>query len=107
MHETFQAQYEELFTSIDVLAERIRSLGSKVEGTIDNFKKHSEIKNGNKNLSAEDMLKDLISDHQAVVAKLHSAIKTAQAEGDESSADIFIQRAKAHEKNIWMLVSSL
>ena len=53
------------------------------------------------------MLKDLISDHQAVVAKLHSAIKTAQAEGDESSADIFIQRAKAHEKNIWMLVSSL
>jgi DNA-binding ferritin-like protein len=36
---------------------------------------------------------------------LHKAIKTAQSEGDESSADIFIQRTKSHEKTIWMLVS--
>jgi starvation-inducible DNA-binding protein len=107
LHETFQTQYEELFASVDELAERIRSLGSKVDGTIDNFKKHSEIKNGNKDFSAEEMIKDLSNDHQIIVKKLHVAIKTAQAEGDESSADIFIQRAKAHEKNIWMLVSSL
>jgi starvation-inducible DNA-binding protein len=107
LHETFQNQYEELFTAIDELAERIRSLGSKVDGTIDHFKKYCDIKNGNKDFTADEMTKDLISDHENIVKKLHQAIKTSQAEGDESSADIFIQRAKAHEKNIWMLVSSL
>jgi starvation-inducible DNA-binding protein len=52
------------------------------------------------------MVKDLISDNETLVKNLHKAIKTAQAEGDESSADIFIQRAKSHEKTIWMLASS-
>ena len=31
LHEMFGAQYEELFTALDEIAERIRSLGSKVE----------------------------------------------------------------------------
>ena len=40
LHELFQLQYEELFTATDELAERIRSLGSKVDGTIENFLKN-------------------------------------------------------------------
>ena len=107
LHELFQIQYEELFTAIDEIAERIRALGSKVDGTFAHFEKYSDLKNANKNLSSQDMVKDLINDNQIVVKQLHEAIKTAQAEGDESSADIFIQRAKSHEKSIWMLQSSL
>jgi starvation-inducible DNA-binding protein len=53
------------------------------------------------------MIEDLISDHEHVTLELHKFIKIAQEEGDESSADIFIQRAKSHEKIIWMLQSSL
>jgi starvation-inducible DNA-binding protein len=106
LHESFQIQYEELFTAIDEIAERIRALGSKVDGSFENFKKHSELKNANKDFSAKEMVKDLISDHENLVKNLHKAIKTAQSEGDESSADIFIQRTKSHEKTIWMLVSS-
>ena len=107
LHEMFQLQYEELFGAIDELAERIRSLGSKVDGTFDHFKKYSDIKSGNKDFSAQEMIKDLISDHEIIVNQLHKSIKISQQEGDESSADIFIQRAKAHEKTIWMLVASL
>lgn len=107
LHELFQIQYEELFTAIDEVAERIRALGSKVDGTFSHFEKYSDLKNANKNFSSQDMVKDLIHDNQIVVKQLHEAIKIAQAEGDESSADIFIQRAKSHEKSIWMLQSSL
>ncbi|MBM3590126.1 MAG: DNA starvation/stationary phase protection protein [Alphaproteobacteria bacterium] len=107
LHEMFQLQYEELFGAIDELAERIRSLGSKVDGTFDHFKKYSDIKSGNKDFNAQEMIKDLISDHEIIVNQLHKSIKISQQEGDESSADIFIQRAKAHEKTIWMLVASL
>lgn len=107
LHEMFQTQYEELFGAIDELAERIRSLGFKVDGTFDHFKKYSDIKSGNKDFSAIDMLKDLIADHEIIIKQLHKAISTSQAEGDEASADIFIQRAKSHEKNLWMLQSSI
>ena len=107
LHEMFQSQYEELFGAIDELAERIRSLGSKVDGTFTHFKKLSNFNDANKDLSAEKMIKDLIADHESIVREFHKAIKIAQQEGDESSADIFIQRAKAHEKTIWMLVSSI
>lgn len=107
LHEMFQTQYEELFSAIDELAERIRSLGFKVDGTFDHFKKHSDIKNGNKDFYPIDMLKDLIADHEIVIKQLHKAISISQSEGDEASADIFIQRIKSHEKTLWMLQSSI
>lgn len=107
LHELFQNQYEELFTAIDEIAERIRALGSKVDGTFDFFSKNSKIKNANKNFSAREMLQDLISDNEEVVSQLKEAIKTAQAEGDEVSADLFIGRANIHEKSLWMLQASV
>ena len=39
LHELFGAQYEELSDAIDEVAERIRALGSKVDGSFENFSK--------------------------------------------------------------------
>lgn len=106
LHELFGVQYEELFEAIDEIAERIRALGSKVEGTFANFQKLSKFKNGDKNLDSEMMLKDLIADHEALNHALKTGIKTAQGEGDEGTADLFIRRTQVHEKAVWMLESS-
>ncbi|MCE3254846.1 MAG: dps1 [Rickettsiaceae bacterium] len=106
LHELFQAQYEELFEAIDEIAERIRALGSKVDGTFERFSKLSKFKSGDKNSDAKTMIKDLISNHEELVKFLKSAVKTAQEEGDEASADMFIERTQIHEKAIWMLESS-
>ena len=106
LHELFGAQYEELATAIDEIAERIRALGSKVEGTFENFSKSAKIKSGNKNLKSHEMIKDLVAGHELLIDQLKKGIKIAQDEGDEGTADIFISRAKTHEKAAWMLVSS-
>ena len=106
LHELFGAQYEELFAAIDEIAERIRALGSKVEGTFENFQKLSGAKSGNKNFKSSEMLKDLISDHENLVKALSAGIKTAQGEGDEGTADLFIGRVQVHEKAVWMLEAS-
>jgi starvation-inducible DNA-binding protein len=106
LHELFGAQYEELSDAIDEIAERIRTLGSKVEGTFDNFKKLSKVGNGEKSLKSEMMIKDLVSSHKLLVEELKFDIKTAQAEEDEATADLFINRVSVHEKAIWMLESS-
>ncbi len=106
LHELFDAQYEELADAIDGIAERMRALGSKVEGTFENFSKLSKIKSGDKNFSKSEMIQDLVFGHELIVTDLKVAIKVAQDEGDEATADIFIGRIQSHEKAAWMLVSS-
>lgn len=107
LHELFGAQYEELFDAIDEIAERMRALGSKVDGTFENFSKLIKIKSGDKNLDKNMMLQDLVADHEVVAAMLKDGIKTAQDELDEATADMFIGRIQSHEKSIWMLRSSI
>ena len=107
LHELFGAQYEELADAIDEVAERIRALGLKVEGTFENFQKLSKIKSGNKNFDHKNMIQDLISGHEVLTDELKKGIKAAQEEIDEVTADIFIGRLTVHEKAIWMLKSSL
>lgn len=106
LHELFGAQYEEISAAIDEIAERIRTLGSKVEGTFENFSKLTAIKSGNKNFGKIEMIQDLISGHEVIINSLKAAIKVAQNEGDEATADMFIGRIQAHEKAVWMLASS-
>jgi starvation-inducible DNA-binding protein len=106
LHEMFEAQYNDLAAANDEIAERIRALGSKVEGTFENFQKLSKIKSGNKNFKKSEMIQDLISSNESLVEDLREGIKVAQVEGDEATADIFIGRAQVHEKAIWMLIAS-
>ncbi|MES2961591.1 MAG: DNA starvation/stationary phase protection protein [Pseudomonadota bacterium] len=106
LHELFDAQYNDLAAAIDEIAERIRALGVKVEGTFENFSKLSKIKSGDKNAKSEAMLKDLVSDNETVADFLKEGIKAAQAEEDEGTADLLIGRLKVHEKAVWMLQSS-
>ena len=65
LHELFGAQYEELFGAVDEIAERIRALGSKVDGSFENFSKLTKIKKGDKNLEATKMIEDLIFDNES------------------------------------------
>lgn len=107
LHELFGMQYDELALAIDEVAERMRQLGAKVEATFEHFAGLRKAKNGDKNLDARGMVKDLEHDNEALSKALKSAIKAAQDEGDEGTADLLIAREKAHDKAAWMLQSSL
>jgi starvation-inducible DNA-binding protein len=107
LHEMFGAQYEELFTALDEIAERVRALGSKVEAGFEHFAKISEIKSSSEKLDAQKMLQNLSADHKTLVQLLNDGVKTAQEDGDEGTADMLIGRLKAHEKTIWMIEATL
>ena len=107
LHELFQVQYEDLFIAIDDLAERIRILGPKVDGSFENFSKLNAGKKANPNLDAKAMVEDLIADNEAVVKTLKEGVKIAQGVEDEATVDMFISRTQIHEKAIWMLRSSI
>jgi len=91
---------------VDVIAERIRSLGEKAPGTFSEFSKLTSIEEGDKNASAESMVKDLARSQGLIVKSLKAALEVAQKADDEVTAGLLIDRMGVHEKAAWMLKSS-
>lgn len=107
LHLLFEEQYNDFAAANDVVAERIRQLGGKVNASFEAFAKLSEIKNGSSNLDAAMMLEDLAASNRILCKLLKDGIKAAQNKEDEGTADILITRLEACEKNIWMLEASV
>ena len=107
LHSLFMAQYTEMWTAIDEVAERIRALGELAPQGYGAFGNLSAIKDGDPEKEAVDMLKELMQDHETLIATTRKALDTASEAGDEASADLMTQRLAAHEKFAWMLRSTL
>lgn len=106
LHTQFQAHYEALFEAADDIAERIRQLGSLVEGGLAAFARSTHLSEPKAN-SAEEMLKELVDDHRTMAKSLISFANLADEAGDRITADLLTERASAHEKTAWMLSAQL
>ena len=107
LHLMFEEQYNDLFAAVDLLAERIRALGVKAFGSFAKYSKLTNIKEGDENLSADKMVKELATDQEVIIKSLTNVLKEAQNVGDEVTAGIVTDRIEIHQKNAWMLQSSL
>lgn len=105
LHKMLQEQYEDLAEAVDMIAERIRGLKVKSPGTMKEFLELSALKEGQGSLSDKAMIKALLSDHEHIIKSLLQKIKEAASEGDEGTADMYIERLRVHEKTAWILRS--
>ena len=103
LHSLFMAQYTEMWTAIDEVAERIRALGELAPQGYGAFGNLSSIKDGDPTKGANGMLKDLIASHEALISTLYGILPAAQEAGDEVTAGLITDRLTAHEKHVWML----
>jgi len=53
------------------------------------------------------MIKELAQDQDAIVKTFNNVLKQSQDVGDEVTAGMAIDRIEIHQKNAWMLKSSL
>lgn len=106
LHQLFEEQYKELAEAVDTIAERIRTIGYNVPATFKEFEALKRIKDGNPNISANQMVSELAHDHDALVKDLNQAIVLTQEENDEGTVNLLSDRIEAHEKARWMLDSS-
>jgi starvation-inducible DNA-binding protein len=107
LHLMFEEQYNELWTAVDLLAERMRSLGEFAPGTYTQFAELTSIAEADGVPSAEQMLADLVAGHEAVARTARRAFKVADEADDEATSDLLTQRMQVHEKTAWMLRSML
>lgn len=103
LHLMFEEQYNELWTAVDEIAERIRTLGFPAPGTYAEFSRLSSVEEVEGVPSAKDMVAILTAGHERVVQTARQVLKTAQEADDESSASLVSDRMRVHEKTAWML----
>jgi starvation-inducible DNA-binding protein len=107
LHLMFETQYTELALAVDLIAERIRSLGVPAPGTYSEYVKLSSITETAGVPKAEEMIKLLVEGQEAVVRTARSIFPMVDEAHDEPTADLLTQRMQLHEKNAWMLRSLL
>jgi starvation-inducible DNA-binding protein len=100
-------QYTELWNALVAVAARIRSLGFPAPGTGREFSKLTSIEETEGVPEAMDMVRLLVSGHEAVARTARAAFPAAEKAGDESTCDLLTQRLQIHEKTAWMLRSLL
>ena len=108
LHQMFMVQYTELWTAVDPIAERIRSLGHVAPGSYAQFAKLSSLKDAPAlPPKALEMVRILVDGHEAVARTARSLFPLVAQASDEPSADLLTQRLTVHEQTAWMLRSLL
>ncbi|MGE4131791.1 MAG: Dps family protein [Bdellovibrionales bacterium] len=107
LHVMFMEQYTELWNALDLIAERIRALGHYAPGSYKKFTELSSIPEAEGQLSAQNMIRELLHGHEAVAKTARQIFSLAEEGGDEASLDLLTQRLQVHEKTAWMLRSML
>ncbi|MEO8696210.1 MAG: Dps family protein [Acidimicrobiales bacterium] len=107
LHLMFETQYNELALAVDVIAERIRSLGAPAPGSYQEFAKLSSVKEDDDRPDATEMIRRLVAGQETVARTARSIFPMVEKAHDEPTADLLTQRLQVHEKTAWMLRSLL
>ncbi len=107
LHLMFMAQYTEQWNALDLIAERIRSLGIPAPGTYKEFVKLASIQEVDGVPKATDMIRLLVAAQEATARTARAIFPLVEKANDQPSADLLTQRLEVHEKTAWMLRSLL
>ena len=106
-HDFLQNLYQEVFASVDTLAELIRTLDSYAPGTLARLKELTTIEETDDVPDAKTMMTRLLQENNILRASLLTAYTTADTTGEVGISNFLQDRIQAHEKHAWMLRSIL
>jgi starvation-inducible DNA-binding protein len=106
-HEFLGNLYEEVYGSIDAIAEHIRALGVYAPGSFSRFSELSSIKDNRGIPTSAEMMNELVSDNQIVLSTLNEAYRLAEEYNEIGLSNFLQDRYDAHKKHAWMLSSIL
>lgn len=107
LHTMFEGQYQDLFAAIDEVAERLRALEAPAPGSFAAFGKLTDIKEETGSPTAVQMIKNLVKDHETIIATAQKLIDIADLADDDATEDLAIARLQVHQKFHWMLKAHL
>ncbi len=89
-----------------MIAEQIRKLDGEVDGTMKTFLEQTRLtEKPGRGLDEQAMIKNLLADHESIMAILNDDIQFMMDNADEGTADMLIETLRSHQKMAWMLRS--
>jgi len=109
LHEKFEEFYNETNEKFDTFAERLLQLGEKPYSTLEEYMEHAVIEESkyDKEISAEDMVANLVDDFQTLRDITAKGIELAGDEGDTVTEDMLIEYKSSIDFHLWTLEAYL
>ncbi|UYL09507.1 DNA starvation/stationary phase protection protein [Bdellovibrio sp. SKB1291214] len=108
LHKLFEEQYEEIAEYVDKSAEILRALKSPAPGSLQAFKKLSDVEEcTEEKLSSTKMIDILTADHTTLAELYKARLETAENEEETSAVTLYEDLITFHEKAAWMIRSHL
>lgn len=107
LHKLWKDHYEALTINVDIIAERIRTLGGYPVGTMEGFLKICSLKEHAGTVpTTTDMVSQLLADHEHIVRNLREHIEQCSDDfQDDDTADFLTTLMVQHEEIAWTLRS--
>ena len=107
-HELFAEIYEDVAGSVDPLAENIRKMGDFSPFRLIEFAQLRTLKETDiESTAPADMVRDLLSANDAVIAQINKALAAAMEEDQQGIANFLAERDDMHKKWRWQLRATL
>ncbi|MDI4646069.1 Dps family protein [Cohnella hashimotonis] len=103
LHAKFETLYTEAAARMDEIAERLLAIGGSPVSTLKESLSLATVGEAAGGESAAQMVEAVIADYTKLVQELAAGIDSAQAAGDEATADLLIGQTADLQKTIWML----
>lgn len=107
IHELTEAHYRDMFAAIDTIAERIRALGFPAPQSFADLMPKTELDEESNIRTAQEMVGQLVKDHENIVRRLREGARSAEEMGDFATHDLLTERLAFHEQAIWMLRATI
>lgn len=106
-HSLFSDIYEDVYGSVDPIAENIRKLGEYAPFTLAKFVDMTSIKFSDVDPNPKSMAKELLKSNDTVLKSIDSAFQAAMKENEQGIANFLAERDDMHKKWRWQLKASL
>lgn len=107
-HLLFDEQANEILSSVDILAERVRKLGGVTIKSINHINLLKTIKDDDdEGISLHQMIARLLFDNRQMARNQRSAITICENAGDSPTANILQEILDGTERRIWFLFNSV
>jgi len=107
LHTLTEAQYNEIFAAIDILAERLRALSVRAPGGLGEILSMATLEDGIGKVSTQQAAELLAEANSAMAQHANEVAAQAEEGEDAGTHDLLVARAIAHDKAAWLLRSHL
>ena len=106
-HKFLGKLYEDIYETIDVIAEYIRSLDSYTPGSLTRYMELTQIQDQIKIPRAELMFEELMQDTYILLQCIMTTFMSATSENQQGIANFLSERQSVMQKHQWMMRSIL